>query len=147
MGDVPFVVMGRNYESQGASPPANVKYLGDVSDNRFFYDKTGLLLVPSVAQEGFSRVIMEAAANGIPSIANRIGGIPEAMGSSGILIDTDAGKDPPEKVAEKYVSAIRSVLSDDGAYAAWCQKALQRAKDYEHEQYQTSLSVYDRYIR
>ncbi|OQY60387.1 MAG: hypothetical protein B6245_01745 [Desulfobacteraceae bacterium 4572_88] len=145
MRHVPFVVMGRNY-GPGASPPPNVEYLGDVPDNRIFYERTGLLTLPSMVEEGFPRVILEAAVNGIPAIANNVGGTSEAMDSAGIL--TDAKKDdPPEKVAEKYISAIRSVLSDDGAYAAWCQKALQRAKDYEHEQYRMSLSVYDRHIQ
>lgn len=145
MKDVSFVVMGRNYGS-GALPP-NVEYLGDVSDNRLFYEKTGVLLVPSVAQEGFSRVIMEAAANGIPAIANRIGGIPEAMGSSGILIDTDSGRDAPEKIADKYVSAIRTVLSDEETYADYCRNALQRAEEYEQDQYRMSRSVYAQYIQ
>lgn len=41
------------------------------------YSITKLLLVPSLCEEGPTRVIAEAAINGIPVIANKIGSIPE----------------------------------------------------------------------
>ena len=35
-------------------------------------------------------MILEAAANGIPAIANQVGGIPEALGDSGVLIPIES---------------------------------------------------------
>ena len=67
---------------------------------------------------------------GIPVIANRIGGIPEALGDSGVLIDVepDAGA-----MAERYVAAIHRLLDRKVVYEEYCQKALARASAYERE--------------
>lgn len=37
--------------------------------------------------EGFGLVLLEAAAQGCPSVATRVGGIPEAIGPTGVLVD------------------------------------------------------------
>lgn len=65
------------------------------------YEKTKLLLVPSVWDEAIPRVIFEAGINGIPSIASRRGGIEEALGPKGVLI-----KNPYDIGA--WVHAIRT---------------------------------------
>lgn len=69
------------------------------------YRSTALLLVPSQCPEAFSRVVLEACANGIPVVASRTGGLPEAMGESGVLLD--AG-DP----AGRWADAIEGILTD-----------------------------------
>ena len=55
------------------------------------YRSTAILLVPTQGQEAFSRVVLEACANGIPVVASRVGGVPEAMGESGVLLAPTAG--------------------------------------------------------
>jgi glycosyltransferase involved in cell wall biosynthesis len=45
------------------------------------------LLIPSIWPEPFGRVAVEAAFRGVPSVASRIGGLPEAVGAGGVLID------------------------------------------------------------
>jgi hypothetical protein len=69
------------------------------------YGSTALLLVPSQCPEAFSRVVLEACANGIPVLASRMGGVPEAMGDSGVLIEASA---PPQRWAQ----AVEEVLAD-----------------------------------
>lgn len=69
------------------------------------YRSTALLLVPSQCPEAFSRVVLEACANGIPVVASRTGGLPEAMGESGVLLD--AG-DP----AGRWADTIEGILTD-----------------------------------
>jgi len=64
----------------------NVTYLEKQLDMRRVYSRTHLLLVPSQWQEPFGRVIVEAQGNGIPVCASSIGGIPEALGTGGILV-------------------------------------------------------------
>lgn len=49
-----------------------------------------LVLAPSRWEEGWCRVVSEAQVSGIPALASRRGGLPEAVGPGGILIDPDA---------------------------------------------------------
>ena len=66
--------------------PPNVRCMGRV-DPRIFLSLTRILLVPSQWPEPFGRVAVEALANGIPVIASRSGGLPEAVGDAGILVE------------------------------------------------------------
>lgn len=65
----------------------NITYMPRQFDIRRAYSMTHILLVPSQWEEPFGRVIVEAGAGGIPVIASKVGGIPEALGEGGILID------------------------------------------------------------
>jgi len=65
----------------------NVTYLSRQSDMRRVYGQTHILLVPSQWEEAFGRVIIEAQVSGIPVVASHRGGIPEALGDGGILVD------------------------------------------------------------
>ena len=49
---------------------------------------SSLVLVPSRSSEGFSLVTVEAALLGVPSVASRVGGIPEVVadGETGVLV-------------------------------------------------------------
>jgi len=64
----------------------NVECMGWTDDMRQVYGRTRVLLGPSIWQEPFGRVFVEAGASGIPSVASARGGIPEAVGDGGILI-------------------------------------------------------------
>lgn len=141
-----FVIMGGAY-SFCRQLAENVEYLGEVSDVGTFYRKINLLLAPSIVKEGLSRVILEAHANGIPVVANAVGGIPQAMGDSGILIDMEVpGEFFIQKMADKYASAIDTILNDDASYAAYSRKAWERSRIYQTEQNKISLDLYRRYI-
>lgn len=53
-----------------------------------YYNAADLLIVPSIHEEGFGRVILESLACGIPVIGAKCGAIPEAMDDMvGELID------------------------------------------------------------
>lgn len=136
-----FLVVG----AYGEEPASNLVCLGHIQDMRRFYREIDLLLVPSMVEEAFGRVILEAAANGIPSIANRVGGIPEALKDSGVLVEWKPGTDAAETAGE-YVAAIRTLLDDAEAYCLHSQKALARADAYEKEQNLTSLAFCNRYL-
>ena len=68
----------------------NVTYAG-VIDNKelnVYYSAADIVIVPSLYEEGFGRVILEALSCGIPVIASNKGGIPEALDPSvGVLIE------------------------------------------------------------
>ena len=70
----------------------NITYLERQVDMREVYRQTHILVVPS-HWESFGRVITEAQVNGIPVLASKVGGIPEALGNGGILVDTISDPD------------------------------------------------------
>lgn len=124
MPDCQFIVIGPGCNTD----VKNVMHLGEECDLTKFYGEISILLVPSKVPEAYSRVIIEAAFNGIPTIANRIGGIPEAIGDSGILIDLEADD---RKMAKKYVNYIRQLLDNSIEYEKYSGKAFTRAAEYE----------------
>jgi len=113
-----------------ASQP-NVACLGWVEDMREAYRKTRLLLGPAQWPEPFGRVFVEAAASGIPSVASRIGGIPEAVGDGGVLVND-------RRSVAAWVSAIRS-LRDRTLYERLSQRAQAHAQQFAPERLMTTL--------
>jgi len=107
------------------SPPPNVTLRDLYPDVRDFYQQTKILLVPSLHDEGQPSVISEAMLNGIPVVANAIGGIPEIDSAPGFFLIPP----PPiagftqqgtilypkvkeadlESVANQYVKVIESI--------------------------------------
>ncbi|MEK7090969.1 MAG: glycosyltransferase family 4 protein [Patescibacteria group bacterium] len=68
----------------------NCILLGSVSQEKLpiYYNAADLLIVPSIHEEGFGRVILESLACGTPVVAANRGAIPEAMDNTvGKLID------------------------------------------------------------
>ncbi|MFE7709135.1 glycosyltransferase [Streptomyces sp. NPDC057486] len=69
----------------------NVTYVPRLYDMEPLYRSHRLLLVPSTVEDAFPRVIVEAALHGVPSIGTDRGGIPEAIGGTGIVLPVTAG--------------------------------------------------------
>jgi D-inositol-3-phosphate glycosyltransferase len=65
--------------------------------------RASALLIPSHS-ETFGLVALEASASGIPVIASRVGGLPEAVGDNGILLD--------DRSAESWAAALDAVLAE-----------------------------------
>lgn len=82
----------------------NLTYRGWVDDMPALYRRAAVLLGPSQIPEPFGRVFVEAALYGVPSVASRTGGIPEAVGKGGILIDP---RDPVRTWAEAVEKAMK----------------------------------------
>jgi glycosyltransferase involved in cell wall biosynthesis len=59
-----------------------VRFLGRIpeSEKVVFYNHIDLMVVPTIALEGFGLVVLEAMACGTPVIASNLGGLSEAMG-------------------------------------------------------------------
>ena len=89
MPDTQFLVAGharrRARRDLGSLP--NVELAGWQSDMSPVYARARVLVGPSIWPEPFGRVFVEAGAAGVPSIGSARGGIPEAIGDGGILID------------------------------------------------------------
>jgi glycosyltransferase involved in cell wall biosynthesis len=111
-------VGGRAARDLGALP--NVRLLGWRRDMGEVYRGARLILGPSRLPEPFGRVFAEAAACGCPALAFRAGGIPEAVGAGGRLLERSAG-------ADEWVRALEE-LDAPGEYRALCQAALEHAR-------------------
>ena len=126
-----WIVGGRNkgnYEdrlrAQAAEDSAlTVRFFGNIPDEELseVYDRADIFALTSInhgqSVEGFGLVYLEAAAHGLPIIAHRVGGVPEAVrdGVTGLLVTPDR---PAELAAafEKLIhdSPLRRRLGDAG---------------------------------
>ncbi|MCS7092238.1 MAG: glycosyltransferase family 4 protein [Patescibacteria group bacterium] len=89
---------------QQAKKDKNLIYLGAVSqsDLPLYYSAADLLIVPSIHEEGFGRVILESLSCGTPVLASNRGAIPEAISEKvGELIEINE-KSIKEKVEELF---------------------------------------------
>jgi glycosyltransferase involved in cell wall biosynthesis len=94
----------------------NISFMRVVPDMREVYKKAKVLLVPSMWEEAFGRVAVEAQINGIPVIASNKGGLPEAVGPGGILLDT-------EDTIVNWSQALRNLWYNDQLYNDIANKA------------------------
>lgn len=99
----------------------NVRFQHRVSDMRQVYRQTRLLLAPSIWEEGFGMVAIEAQSCGIPVIASTRGGLPESVGDGGLLI-----KD--YRNVQAWVEAVEKMLEDQRQYEELSEKALWHAR-------------------
>lgn len=100
----------------------NVKFVKWTDDIEEIYAKTKILLAPSEWPEPFGRVIIEAGINGVPSIASNRGGLSEAVGDGGILIDDIYDID-------KWIKSIE-FIEDDEVYRKIAEKAIANARNF-----------------
>ena len=101
----------------------NVELRPPVRDPTGLYCDARILLAPSRYPEGWARVVTEAQMSGIPAIATRLGGLPEAVGEGGLLVE-------PEDGADAWLEALSAMWDDDSAYAGFVARA-ERAGDRE----------------
>jgi glycosyltransferase involved in cell wall biosynthesis len=102
----------------------NVKFLPPCNDMRTIYGKCSILLAPSMWQEAYGRVATEAQINGIPVVGSSRGGLREAVGPGGILLD------PKQPIAD-WAAAVRKLWHDERQYDALSAAALAHAERRE----------------
>ncbi len=129
--DVPFIIV-KNWEglqrqpgdetldADAASLP-NVHVIRPHRDARKLYRLTKILLAPSMWEETWGRVVTEAQINAIPVVASRRGGLPEAVGSGGSIID-------PEASIDLWVDAVSRLWDDPRWYREMSDRALRRSQ-------------------
>ena len=95
-----------------ARPGLAVRFLGDVPSARLeeIYAQADIFALTSIdhghSVEGFGLVYLEASAHGLPVVAHRVGGVPEAVldGETGFLV-------PPRHPAQ-LTEAFRKLIED-----------------------------------
>jgi glycosyltransferase involved in cell wall biosynthesis len=104
---------------------SNVNLVGPYEDMKPVYADTRLLLVPSLWNEAFGRVAVEAMLNGIPVIASNRGALPEVVGEGGTIINDVEDVSEWKNEIHKYDSP--------SYYAAKSSAAREQAAKYRSE--------------
>ncbi len=110
MPNYQFLIVGRNYKEHSVG---NVTYRPFYEDVEQLYKVSHLLLVPSIWQEAFGKVSIEAASYGIPVIVSSRGGLPETVPDSNLVIND-------YKNAAAWKLAIEKVLSEKLLWSNKC---------------------------
>jgi len=126
--DLRFLVAGSGQGDYAASlssafPAGTTRFLGWTDPNDFF-PEIDVLVVPSLFQEPFGRVIVEAFAHGVSVIGARSGGIAETIddGVNGLSV--------PPGDAPALAAAIERLADDRDAVARFSTGALASARRY-----------------
>ena len=85
------------------------------------YAQARILLVPSVWEEAWGRVVTEAQVSGIPVLASAIGGLPESVGPGGILV-------PPGSDVDVWNAHLRELWSSDTIYRHYQRLAIDHSR-------------------
>uniref|UniRef100_A0A6C0BPY8 Glycosyl transferase family 1 domain-containing protein n=1 Tax=viral metagenome TaxID=1070528 RepID=A0A6C0BPY8_9ZZZZ len=163
MPDIPFLGVEVELFSDGLGKKikmaaefqsgAGVEIIPRVSDIREVHCRTRVMLIPSLVDETFCRVALEAMINGIPIVTTGAGNIKYLVGDAGIVIpdrlfsagEKSTGNQGPagDQVVcpvplQPWMEAVRKLYTDDAEWLKYHRRALQRAQ--ECGEMQSSLS-------
>jgi glycosyltransferase involved in cell wall biosynthesis len=127
--NIQFLIIGvgpeENYVRHEEKENSNIIFIGKVKNTYLsqYYSCADLLCIPSLYEEGYGRVVMEAVACGLPVIGSDKGGIPEALDNSvSVLVS-------PTK--DDLLREIRNLSNDRERY----QKLKVKCADYAQKRF------------
>ena len=112
------------YLRRQAARLPNITLKRRTGDMKSIYSRAKLILAPSLLEEAWGRIATEAHFCGIPVVASNIGGLPEAVGPGGILLD-------PKGPIEPWVDAITRLWNDRSYFQSISNEALAYSKRQE----------------
>lgn len=98
----------------------NVRLVRRTDDMRSIYGRSRIVLAPSLYHEAWGRIVTEAQVSGIPAIASNSGGLPEAVGPGGLILDRDAP-------LSAWLEALRRLWDDPLEYERYAGQAAAHA--------------------
>ncbi len=87
----------------------NVELRDSVDDPARLYGDARIVLMPSSYPEAWGRVAAEAVAATIPVLASCVGGLPEAVGDGGIVVD-------PDEHSDEWIRQLSAIWDDVSVY-------------------------------
>ena len=102
----------------------NIEWCSPTRDITTLYGSARVLMMPSIWEEAYGRSAAEAQLSGIPVVASNRGGLPEAIGEGGILLEPDADIDT-------WVEAIEDIYKNETLYEELSDKARLNAARVE----------------
>ncbi len=116
--------VGNALDAQASAAGVPLHRLGHLSDElyRSAFAVAKVLALPS-EYEAFGIVLLEAAAAGLPAVATRVGGVPEAIieGETGLLVEYGD--------ATPLAAALGQLLDDPAGAREMGRKGRERARD------------------
>lgn len=128
--ELPFLVMEswniapqwRSYCQARAQMLGNIEWRAPYRDMRDAFQKSRLLLMPSVWEESFGRTVVEAQLSGLPVLASNRGALPRLVGDGGIVLD-------PHAPLDDWVQALRRLYGGSDT-ASFSDAAKRQATEY-----------------
>ena len=116
--DIPFVFVRAWTLSEGDEAALlnrlrdlpNVSLINPTQNMKAIYGKCRIIFAPSRWEEAFGRIAAEAHISGIPVVGSSRGGLPEAIGPGGVMLDADAPVD-------QWVAAVQRLWHDKQHHA------------------------------
>jgi len=127
--DEKFVFVGNWEDQRPVKLPQNVQYIPRQKNLLALFSKAKALLMPSVWQEAFGRLPLEAMSVGTPVLASRRGGLPETLGSGGLVLELN------------YDDWIKAMGQVEAQRDLWANLGEIRVKEYRKE-LSASLQAY-----
>ncbi len=97
----------------------NIKLVENTDDMKDIYGKTSILLVPSIVDETFSMVALEAMWNGIPVIVSQNGNLPYLVDDASIILDMYN--------INTWIESIKTLNEDEEYYDIISKQCKERA--------------------
>ncbi len=124
-----LILAGSGYEPHfdeiKASPMADrIHYIGHRTDVPSLMTMADFQVQPSVSGEGLPRTIIEAMANGTPSVVTTTGGSPE------LVIDDETGYIVAVGDARAFADAMNKLINDKDKCVTMSKAAMQRLNNY-----------------
>lgn len=101
----------------------NVEIIGWIKDMKEVYEKTRLLLVPSIWPDTCPRVCIEVMQSGIPFVVSNRGGLTEEAEGCGVVVKEIFNTD-------EWINAIRK-FDEKKFYNEMSKKAIEKAGEFE----------------
>ncbi|OMH30393.1 glycosyltransferase family 4 protein [Motiliproteus sp. MSK22-1] len=117
----------------------NVWCIDSQEDVKSIYQRTSVLLLPSVVQEAASRSIVEAQLSGIPVIASSRGGNKERLNGGGSCLDLPPSYiSNPQSVPEleeikPWLEQLMCLWDNKDTYSNACQRAINASQAFRPE--------------
>lgn len=154
--DIPILLVeGRGKVQRLSTIPearklTNLNVLERVESPALFFKETRLLVVPSLCEETFGRVVVEAGMNGIPALCSDRGALPEVVGDRNLVLPipqrfTPATRAiPTPEETEDWLAALVALWDDSKRaerFGVQLRKRVQRyAKDDVANRLETLLN-------
>lgn len=110
-----------SYLEARAAHYGNIRIVRRTQDMREIYASTRIVVAPSQGSEAWGRVVSEGQVSGIPALVSNSGGLPEAVGQGGIVVERHAA-------ISEWASALSTLWDDPASYDSFSTKARMHAE-------------------